>query len=440
MHEPHFDGLRTYADDAARQPDFAVIRQRAARVRRHRRRATASSVAVVIAALVATSLGYAVTGGPQIAAPTPSPSVDPDTGWPRVTSVVATGPADLYAVVERCRDCGPELYASDDAGATWLRRSVPPTADSAAPSPSAVIVPLGRGVLAWQQLRVVSLKELEPSRSPQVSPSAEPADGAPSPSATDRLWTTVDEGRTWRRAVVEPEPVATVPAGTRPVDCRFVGQPSPCQLYTVNPASGRFAPLAHQPTGITVQDWWTGQTNIPLGAHLWVPGVDPVTNKPAIAASSDRGRTWRTHVFTAGVPATVNHGRIAGMYLPTVAADAGGTAYALIRRDDNVQDPYRTTDGGTTWLPLPGGAVADVPGPGFVTADGAHVLLSDQGLRVNRDGSRYQPMRLPGCPAELTQLGAITPSHQAAGRYLIFSDQRICLSDDGWTWRTVTVP
>ncbi|MFC6019880.1 hypothetical protein ACFP2T_27220 [Plantactinospora solaniradicis] len=81
---------------------------------------------------------------------------------------------------------------------------------------------------------------------------------------------------------------------------------------------------------------------------------------------------------------------------------------------------------------MPDGAVGDVPGPDCNTAVGAHVRRRwDRVFRVNRDGSRYQPVTLPGHPADLAQLGAITPAHQAAGRHLWFSDQRRYLADDG---------
>ncbi|MFC6018187.1 hypothetical protein ACFP2T_18500 [Plantactinospora solaniradicis] len=444
MRKPHFDGLRAYADDAIRQPDFAVIRQRATRVRRHRRRAAASSVAALVTALFATSLGYATAGGPQVPLPTPSISVDPDTGWPRVTSVVATGATDLYALVQRCRACPLELYASDDVGATWQRRSVPPAPDDDSGEPrAATIASVGRGALAWRDIRAVNLHDLEYWRSPQASPTG-PADSTRSASVTEPPWTTIDGGRTWHRAKVDPKPVAAVPPGTRPVDCHLVGQPTPCRIYAMDLVSGRIAALARQPSGITFDQTWAGDTSVPLGAHLWVPGRDPATDRPAVASSSDGGRTWHTHVFTDGVPAVADHGTVAGKYLPEVAAGAGGTAYALIYRDGHGRDSYRTTDGGATWRPVPGGALAGVSTSGFVTADGAHIvtsghnLSSGQEFRGSRNGGRYQPVTLPGYPADL-MLSQLT-SHQAAGRYLVLSESHLYLSDDGWTWRRVDLP
>jgi len=427
MRDENFAGLREYADNAVRQPDFAVVRQRAGRVRR--RRAVASSVTAAVAALAATGLGYAAVAGPQTAVPTPSVSVQTDPGWPRVNNVVATGSAALYAVYERCRDCDSELYASDDAGVTWQRRTVPPMAEDAGVPRSAAIVSLGRGVLAWRDYRVLTLPGLRDLSSPQPSSSGSASLG--------RLWTTVDGGRTWRHGVVDPKPVAAVPAGTRPVDCALIGQGSPCRVYAVDPVDGGFAPLADQPSGITVSADWTGQTDVPLGAGLWVPGLDPATQKPAVASSSDGGRTWRTHVFTAGVPAETVDGSIAAMYLPTVAAGPDGTAYALTHRADLRMDSYRTIDGGVTWRS--GASVAEVPDAGFVTTDGAHVVKTGQQFRVSRNGGGYQPVTLPGYPDDLRQLTQVT-SHQAAGCYLVFSISRLFISADGWTWRQVNLP
>jgi len=442
MRESQFSGLRDYADNAARQPDFAAVQQRAGRVRR--RRAVGSGAAAVAAALVATGLGYAATagpgGGPPAAAPTPSTSADLGAGWPRWTSVAATGPADLYGLFERCRDCAPELYASADAGNTWQRRPVPPAPDD--PGAGSLRMPwltsLGPGILAWKDAKLTSLAELQGSR----PPSTEPADGGRSPSAVERLWITVDGGRTWRQAEVDPNPVAAVPPGTRPVDCNFISPPSPCRVYAVDPASGRFAPLADQPSGITFERGWVAaQTDVPLGGQLWVPGLDPATRKPAVASSSDRGRTWHTHVFTDGVPAVVDDGRIATMYLPTVAAGADGTAYALTYRDDHRLAPYRTTDGGVTWRPMPGGPVTITPDGGFVTADGAHVVNTGQEFWASRDGGGYERVTLPGYPPDALRLSLFeVTSQEATGRYMMFSDSRLYLSDAGWTWRPANAP
>jgi hypothetical protein len=172
---------------------------------------------------------------------------------------------------------------------------------------------------------------------------------------------------------------------------------------------------------------------------LWVPGLDPATRKPAVASSPDGGRTWRTHVFTGGVAAVATDGLIPTMYLPAVTAGTGETAYALTYREDGRLDPYRSTDGGVTWRPSTGGAVPEAPDAGFVTADGAHVIKTGDEFRASRAGGGYERATLPGYPAELRRLTQVT-SQQAAGRYLVFSLALLFISDDGWTWRQVSLP
>ena len=420
MREPLFDELRDYAGNAVRQPDFADIRQRARRVRR--RRVLASGAAVVATVLAASGLGYAAVShpdrGPHAAVAKPGES-------PQLTAVAATGPDDLYALVARCSGCAPELSASDDAGTTWRRRTEPPAPADAGVPRIASIVSLGPGILAWRDGRVLSITDLQTEAK------------APWKGPNDRLWITVDGGRTWRRAGIDPKPVAAVPPGTRPVDCGLAGPVSPCRIYAVNPATGRFAPLADQPTGIDIESGWAGQTNVPLGARLWVPGLDPVTRKPAVASSGDGGRTWRTHVFADGVPAVANDGWTAAKYLPTVAAGPGGTAYVLTYREDIRRDTHSTADGGATWKS--GTVLPEIPDAGFVTADGAHVVDAGRQFLAGRGDGGYARVTLTGYPARLLQLTQ-SVSHQAAGRYLVSSTPDLALSDDGWTWRRIATP
>jgi hypothetical protein len=432
--EGHFASLREYTDDVARQPDFDTIRRRAVRVRR-RRRHTVSSVVAGVTALVVAAVGLSVgpDEGGRKAAPAPTPTLtpgsDPNAGWPRWSAVAAPRAGEVYAVVERCRSCDPELVASGDGGRTWAPRVTPPPRDGRPGSRTVALTALAAGVLMWSEAVTVNLPDLLSSGSPGLSV----------PPGTERNWITVDGGRTWRRPTISEQPVAAVPAGTRPVDCTSLREEQPCRFYAVDPATGRFARLAHQPAGFRYEGWWADQTDVPVGGHLWIPGFDPATLKPAVASSTDGGVTWTTHVFADAVPAEDDGTGVAGKYLPTVAAGSGTTAHALVYSADDRLVPYRTTDGGRTWERVPGGVLPDVPDAGFVTADGAHVVKSGHDFRAARGGGPYEPVTLAGYPASLRLLTQPTSQH-ATGRYMVTSGEVVCLSDDGWTWRSLTFP
>jgi photosystem II stability/assembly factor-like uncharacterized protein len=444
MPEGHFAGLREYTDDTARQPDFEVIRRRAGRVRRRRRNAAASVVAGLTAAVV---VAVGLTTGPgdgqqSAATPTPTPSADMNAGWPRWTDVVAAKADELYAVYERCRSCDPELHVSADAGRTWSRRTLPrsPNPDVTA-RPGGFLDAVAPGVLVWGELLTMTAPGSGATGAADAYESFKSAYGRRSVPPGERFWVTRDGGRSWQRPGVDQQPVDAVPAGTRVVDCGMVRDETPCRLYAVNRETGRFAPLAHQPTGFRYEQGWLGyQNDVPVSGRLWVPGWDPASGRPAVAASPDGGRTWTTRVFTDGVPADDTLQFVPTMYLPTIAAGDGATAYVLTYRADLKHDPYRTTDGGATWERVPGGPIPEVPDAGYVTADGAHVVKNGSDFRAFRPGAGgYAPVTLSGYPADLRRLTQVT-SQQATGRYVVTSGEVLSVSDDGWTWRTVRMP
>jgi hypothetical protein len=430
MREPDFAGLRDDAENAVRQPDFTVVRRRADRVRR--RRFAASGAAGLAVAMVASGLGYAAVGGsggtPPAATPTPSIRYDPDDSWPRVSSAVAGSPDEVYAIVQRCRDCQVELLASVDGGKSWKRRAEPPRPTSTVWSGLPVgLTAVGPGILHWRYSRVVSLVTDNPSGAAGFP--TEEVSGPPT-------YVSVDGGRTWRAAELDPRPVAALTPGTRPIGCGLFDDAGPCQLNAVDPRTGRIAPLARQPGGITIERDRLGQIEDPAGGRVWVAGLDPVTRKPAVAVSSDLGRTWSTHVFDGGVPAVEEQGFVAAMYLPMVAAGPGGTAYALLYRGDREYHAYRTVDGGSTWERVPG-RLGPVPYPGYVAGDGAHVIVlpTATGVRflASHDGAAYRPVTVTGYP-QSAAAPSLVVAQAAPGLYLEWNES-VHLSRDGWTWQ-----
>ncbi|MEV6348338.1 hypothetical protein [Actinoplanes sp. NPDC051851] len=432
MLESQFDRLRSEVGDAVRQPDFGTVRSRAGAIRR--RRAVTSAAAVLAVVLGAAGAGYAGPGAPDepgLADVAPVVTASPGEVWFPSTSVTNAG-SSLFRVFERCRECDAELWVSSDGGGSWERGATPPAPSDAAGPRTATLLALAPGLVLWQEHRTLTVAEVQ----------AMASSGAGSP--VDLPWITRDGGVSWQRVVVGTEPVAAVPSGVRPVDCAVVAVPT-CAIGVIDPVTGRFAPLAVQPAGITVQQRWAALVNVPLGGGLWVPGRDPVTNRPAVATSADAGRTWHTQVFTGAVPAVLgSDGTAAAYYLPKVAAGPGGAAYVLTFRADGVVDVHYTADGGSTWRD--GATVGDPQGSaGFVTADGAHVVIADTGLVAARGTGRYAPVALPGYPVAaggypvdpgLVQVAA----GKAAVPYLVDSDDGPYVSGDGRTWRLVRLP
>jgi hypothetical protein len=428
MLEPHFDRLRSEVGDAVRQPDFSTVRRRAGQVRR--RRIVTSAAVFLTTVLTATGLGYATQRGPD---PAPATTVAPDDASHSMISATSTG-KDLYSVRAPCQACDLELFASADGGATWQPRTTPSApADPAAPR-IVTLIALAPRTVVWRDHRVVTIDEADEALD-SGTPTGGQSPAAPAPP--DQLWITVDGGATWRRTATGTRPVTSAPAGVKPVDCELQ-QISTCSVAAIDPATGRFAPLKAQPTGITVDPLWASRINVPLDGRLWVPGLDPATDKPAVATSSDAGRTWHTHVFTSAVAARPDPDRTAGKYLPQVAAGSGGTAYVLTYRADNVVDVQYTSDGGLTWRA--GATIHDAgPGAGFVTADGSHIVTADNGLVAGRGTGRYAPVTLPGYPNDRIQAPQVA-SRKTTERYLVTSESGLHLSADGRTWRRARLP
>ncbi|MEV6300711.1 hypothetical protein AB0M02_14985 [Actinoplanes sp. NPDC051861] len=407
MLDSHFDRLRAEVGDAVRQPDFDSVRDRAA-VRKRRRR----TAAVVVAVLVAAGFGFAVNRGP--AAPVQVATVDPEPGYPRLIGLTSAG-NDLYALQEPRPDSAAELHVSPDGGATWTSRDLPPMAADADPSREGTFTALSTGLVLWRENNVGATER-------------------------DRFWITRDGGRSWTRPEIGTQPVDTVPDGVRPVDCALLGVTT-CTVGVVDPDNGRFAPLRNQPTGLSTEFSGDVDLMVPFDGQLWVPGMDPDTERPAMASSSDRGRTWHTHVFTDAVPDEPRPGddvMPSSRFLPEVAAGSGGAAYVLTFRSKDLIDVHHTTDGGLTWQ------VGDtIQGAllmaGLVTPDGTHVVPRRTDFVAGQGTGRYTPVTMRGFPRNpLYQVRISEPGTTAP--YVVVTETAAYRSENGLTWQQIRLP
>jgi len=423
MSEPDFAGLRTVAEQAVRQPEFATIERLANRQRGRVRLAAAVAVAVAVTAVAGTAALAINRAGPR----------PPDVG---ATSTAPPEPADVVHVVEYsgdgvhlyvtkgwCEpgDCPAGLYASDDGGRHWDRRTLPSDDTN----------PMGPTVVGPRTL-VASVLKPDPSGTPVPF----------LPEISFRLHVSTDGGRTWRPTGTSTTPIQAVPAGQRLLECITIELADPCTVETLD-AAGRVAPLAEQPP---IDVLWV-QHFLPADAGLWVSGVDRATLKPALAVSRDRGRSWKVSVFSAAAPVQVENGNVGVGNLPELFTADGRTAYVMQTRVMGTDVPmiYHTVNGGETWRLIHDGE--RVESFSFVTRDGAHVLMEQTGdgvvaRRASHNGAAYQPARLFGLPGS----GGLTapPTPLGSGRgYIARSESdpdALYVSDDGWTYRRLELP
>jgi hypothetical protein len=407
-----FDGLRAYVGGAVRQPDFGVVQGRARRLYRRRVIITSAVTAVV----VAVGLGLAARGEPDrhTMPVTPAPQPSPNSSFNRQNHnafLFAGGVHNLYAVAGDCMGCSDRLFASADDGATWQRRSRPPAPKGG--TGVADVDALGPQLIAWGWV---------------------PADLRTLADDKKYQYVSVDGGVTWRPIVVDATPVAAVPAGTAPVDCASVNRVAGCRVYAADPVTGHFAPLAAQPAGFDLDPDWIGRARPTIGAGIYLPGTDPVTRKPAVAASSDGGLTWQTTVLAAGT--AVGKGSFAATF---ITAGANGVAYADADRDPSDRLVYRTTDGGRTWTP--GATMSESASSGVVTPDGGDLTQPDPmdhtKFEISRAGGPYQPItvNVQNSP------DPVSAQQPVLGLYVqALPPVAAFVSTDTVTWREIVLP
>lgn len=326
---------------------------------RRRRSATlgAAAATTLVAALAAGTVMLTSAGSPADRSPSDRPAAGPSTaveptaraGVPHPGEhVQRIGVADrrhLYLTFFACVPPGCnrpnykthlQLVGSDDGGRTW--------ADRGSPIDSVALAVLGPRTL-------ISVPPDQPRR-PVVS---------------------IDGGRGWSTVVDSPA-VASVPADGTMI-CWTDDQELPCRLHALQPVSRRLAPLATQPALTMRHELSEDSSLVGVDGRWWVAGTDPSSGRPAVAVSTDAGRTWSTHVFDERPECT------SGTCAEPILATADGRTVYAVRSDQTrrMRVLHRgTVDGG--WAPQPVGALpyhdpdnGDVHGL-HVTDDGVAVL------------------------------------------------------------------
>ncbi|GAB3142677.1 hypothetical protein GCM10027290_17660 [Micromonospora sonneratiae] len=437
MREPDYQGLRDHVARSAQQPAFETVRTRASRLRA-RGRMKAATVAVAVAALLGIG-GFTVlpsaVGDPDRVAAVPSPStLGVDTPSRFLWQTAGSDANHLYAVVSDsdCVGCPFRLKASSDGGRSWRERPRYREFQNMAPQNLKV---LGPDVLFTSDAirRPVGSGFPRSDTRTSSSTSVAPTAGLMKDLFEQRHWVSVDDGVSWSEMATTDAAVDAAPTNGGFAMQRVNEK---IMLCVIDPANRTIAPLAKQPPLAEFE-----LVEVPTKAGVWVQGYDPVTRRPAVAVSQDRGANWQVSVFGAEAPARSVGGSIPTMYLPNVATTDGRTAYAIFIDGGRSVRVYRSTDAGRTWTRTnPGDRISQLPlaGPrSHVASDGSHVLVAQDPeagyvLLASRDGRTYAPLEGTGLPVETTVSPGV--AEIAEGRYYYLTREQLYLSEDGMRW------
>lgn len=379
-------------------------------IERSRRRATRRwSVAVAAAAAVAVAVALPVIqslvrrADPPAAGPLPG----------HVTDVDFADPTHGYALLNTClpgpragRQCDWHVAVTLD-GASWQLRAAPELDGGS----GARVVALGGGQAIIEQ--------------------------------EGKRWFSRD-GKRWQQV---PGPsvssVNSIPDGSvlrsacAAAETGFGGCANE-KVFAVEPDSGRMAPLANQPAVARP----LAQAVPTADGGWWVYGEDPVSHRPALAVSTDAGRSWAVTV-PPELPGEVYS--IAVVRGPDALYAA---AEGMSRKDLNAErrlflGMYRSVDGGRNWEVTWRAATDQQPSPTIVgmpvVTVAGHVLVASPGRaytgQVSRDGGRtFAP---DGSAPPLKWVS------WTRGGYLNMrqgSPERFSLSRDGVSWQDVDLP
>jgi hypothetical protein len=424
--------LRELLDEVARgnEPPSRLTADEVYAAGQRRRRTTTlarvGAAAVLCIALVAALVVFAPARAPDNAGPVEVPVVSPD-----VRAVGGYDPRELYAIVLSCPQCEPELHVTRDRGRTWTNRGT--MADVNLPG------------APW---------EIRVGRSGAVG-----VFGNRSGGGLDRvLSTSTDRGRAFAQ-VTPGDPVDAATPGAF-VTCAYRSSANPCVVQVYDLDADTTAPLATQPSLVVA-----GVQRAPDGT-IWALGRDDGAERPAIARSTDGGRTWTTHVFADAPEFTAGYRLLAGKVAAvdgTVVAELTYAPFAAPSRNSNVA--FRLRDG--DWQRLDTDALgpgAMAMGASYLTADGTFVLqravADDAGSSRPVDpapsgGPVAQEPRIGAqfwsCPPGGTAYGRIDPptglsgdqlnavERLPGGGYLAHDFSSAWVSDDGRSWTRITI-
>jgi hypothetical protein len=388
---------------------FAAGRRR----RRRRRRIMAGAAAAALAAVTALSATSVLTAQPRREEPPadreasvvrqePRPGVS---GPGAIIQWVGAADAEhlylayLHCKGSPCRKDSFDLVGSDDGGHTWSDRASGVVADD------------------WQ---VVGPGTLLAMRESTMKPPLASMDG----------------GQTWSGLAVKS--AATVVPDGGALACHSTDGHKPCQLFAVDPRAAWLAPLSTQPA-LRLDH---SSSIVDVGGRLWLTGTDRASDRPAVALSLDRGRTWSSHVFAemAACPAQ-------SCAAPALATADGKTVYVTVPDPAGRERIVYRSDDGRAWSRLDTGDIPYGRGMGwsFVASDGTHVIcaLGPRGQDVDecdfwsaKTGAGYHRTGLDGLPGTVREVGR-TPD---GWYYTVSYGQRSTLygSRDGLHWSPLT--
>jgi hypothetical protein len=398
----------------------------------------------------AAALGVSLVAALVVTAPTrgPDEAVEPDRADPPATvQLRAIGGYDeqrLYAIVLPCAnwDCDPELRTTSDGGRSWTTRGT--IADVNLPG------------TPW---------EIHVSRSGAIGVFGYRADGA------RVLSTSIDRGRSF--AQVTPDGPVDAAARDALVTCAYEPSTDRCAVQVNDLDAGTAGPLAGQPTLVVLN-----VRRAPDGT-IWALGRDDGAKRPAIARSTDGGRTWTTHVFADAPELTAGHRLLNGRATAVDGTVVVELTYALLADPDPHHNvAYRLRDG--AWQRLDTGVFDGraMVGASYVEPDGTLVLqetartgpamwqTSPPTTPWSSGGPPWSsgpPQRQPGGPAAPgTRYWSCSPGGTAyrriepprgltteqladvvrlpGGGYLARTFAGAWVSDDGRAWKRVAIP